>query len=141
MARVILEQVLKEHGIENVSVDSAGVVDCSGCRAHVWARESIRERYGQDLLKNHVAKYVKNMDLEDFDLIITMEQAHKQELQADRMFTLCEIARVPGDVEDLLGSPANAYRLGRDRIEYLIRRGLGRILEELGMGEKEGSGR
>lgn len=136
MAKVILEQVLRECGIANVSVDSAGVLDCSGCRAHDWARESIRERYGQDLLKNHVAKYINNMSLAGFDLIITMEEAHKRHLPADRTFTLSELAGVQGDICDLFGSPPNAYRLGRDRIEELVRKGLGRILNELGADEK-----
>ncbi|MEM0342765.1 MAG: low molecular weight protein arginine phosphatase [Thermoplasmata archaeon] len=136
MAKVILQQVLREHGIEDVLVDSAGVVDCSGCRAHDWARESIKERYGEDLLRTHVAKCIKNMDLAGFDLIITMEEAQKRHLPADRTFTLPELAGVQGDVGDLFGSPPNTYRVGRDRIEELVRKGLGRILSELGIDEK-----
>jgi len=129
MAKVILEQLLAERGITDVIVDSAGVSACTGYPATENAVTVIRERYGTDLLKDHIAKSTDSTDLADFDLILTMEDGHKRLIPSSNVFTLAETAGRKGDVYDPIGGDEDTYRAARDQIEDLIRRGFESILE------------
>ncbi len=110
MAKVILEQKLKEQGqLDRFEIDSAAFHGMSAVRAVKNAREAIKEIYGQDLLANHWAKYVSADLIEQADLILTMTGAIRDECSQGKTWTLNEYAGNFGDIADPYGGNLETY--------------------------------
>jgi protein-tyrosine-phosphatase len=110
MAKVILEQILIKKGLQDkIFVDSAARYHPTAPTATVQARETIRQIYGSDLLAGHKSKSVKDIDLAQYDLILTMEAGHKVGLPPNKTYTLKEFAGLAGDIEDPYHKPLTEY--------------------------------
>jgi len=131
MAKVILEQILVARGLsDQFSVDSAAINDPSLAVAAEEAREVIKEMFSQDLLVSHKSKSINQIDIADYDLILTMRERHKQVLPANRTFTLREYAGFRGDIADPWGSNLDKYRKCRDEIRHYLEIGIERIIDD-----------
>lgn len=74
MAEGLLKKWLKDHGCDDVSVDSAGIATIPGLMASSNAVEVMkRERVD---VSGHRAKVISGRLIEDYDLILCMEQVH-----------------------------------------------------------------
>ncbi len=131
MAKAIFEKILQEINCNDIIVESAGCNACVGWGAAQEAREVIKEKFGEDLLKDHVAKSVDETDLNGYDLIIVMEEWQKKGLPKEKTFTIKEIAGETGNIEDPYGKSIEVYRNVADEIEACLRKGLRNILKFL----------
>ena len=87
MAKVILKESLKTQKLENqVYVDSAGT-SAFETNASTKAKDVIEELYGSDLLSEHKPKSVNELDLDEFNLILTMEERQKSDLPLTKTLT------------------------------------------------------
>ncbi|MDO8490579.1 MAG: HD domain-containing protein [Dehalococcoidia bacterium] len=78
MAKIILEQMLKENGLgRQFEVDSAAYDGADGTSAHVNSIKTILKRYGADLLADHVPKKLTDEMAEKADLIMVMVERMK----------------------------------------------------------------
>jgi protein-tyrosine-phosphatase len=77
MAKVVLENLTMQREIHDIVVDSAAL-ERPGSIADARSRMAIEERYGNDLLKDHVAKPI---DVESLGrLVVVMTKAQKDKL-------------------------------------------------------------
>ena len=89
MAKVILEQMLKEKGLgTQFEVDSAARHRPDGTSAHPNSRETIKELYHDDLLADHVPKGLTTDIVEKADLIMVMEDHMKPGLPVEKVVVL-----------------------------------------------------
>jgi protein-tyrosine phosphatase len=83
----------------------------------------------------HRSRVVTRDLLVPFDLILTMEEGHKEGLQidfpeiADRVFLLSEMSGDVRNVDDPIGAGPEEYRRAAEEIDDLIDRGYTRIVE------------
>ncbi len=133
IAAAYLRRLLREQGVEDWQVDSAGT----------WAlpqqtlrpeTSRIAARLGVEVA-GHMTRVVDQAMLNDHDLILVMESGHKEALQVEfptsreRVFLLSEMLDgVPFDIPDPVLSPGDADVTLRDMCD-VIRRGLPRIRE------------
>ena len=75
-----LRKVLEDIGHANVMIASAGTLGIQGCLADPAARTLALER-GFDI-QTHRSRGITAQDLERADLIVVMEQAHKNRIEA-----------------------------------------------------------
>lgn len=130
MAKVIFEQIIRQRGLESeIFVDSAAKGCPSGSSAHPKAREAIIRLYGKDLLSNHTPKSMFSLNIDDFDLILTMEDNLKQGLPPKKTYTLTEYAGLKGEIDDPWGKPLEDYIQCRDKIKQCLEKIIERILK------------
>lgn len=116
MAKVILEQMLKGKGLERqFEVDSAAYRGPDGTSAHPFARETIKELYGADLLADHVPKKLTDEMAEKADLIIVMEDYMKYRLSAQKVVVL-GIPDPFGPIEEKYGECAQLIQQRFEKI-------------------------
>lgn len=125
MAKAIFEEIIRRRGLEDrFFVDSAAKDFPSGSAAHSRAREAIIKLYGRDLLADHKPKPVSSLNIEDYDLILTMEEEQKEGLPQDKTYTLKEYAGLKGNVPDPWSKPLKEYiRCGneiKDCLEKIV---------------------
>jgi protein-tyrosine-phosphatase len=83
--------------------------------------------------EEHISQNVSNVDLNDFDLILTMERGHKEALLAefpefsDRIFMLSEMINSTFDVADPIGGGVSDYNKTARFLDDLMRRGYPKI--------------
>jgi len=125
MARVLFEALLKAKGGQGEWwVDSAGVWASEGAPATANAQLAMAER-GLDL-SGHRAQPATQALLRRFDLIIVMEQEHKEVLLAENpglagvVYTLRELAGGQGDFEDPVGGSLEVYRAAAAELQSLL---------------------
>jgi len=110
MAKVLMERRLEELRLGDlISVDSAGTFCNPLVRATNRARFAIQHACGMDLLADHHPKDISDIRLNDFDLILTMEERQKIGLPISKTFTIKEYAGARGDVADPEGLPQEGY--------------------------------
>ena len=132
MAKVILEQLLRERGLgSEIAVDSAAKGRPTHSTATDKAKQAIRELYGKDLLTSHKSKSVNEVNLHEFDLILTMMGSHKRGLPAEKTYTLKEYSGLKGHVCDPYGQNVEAYRECRDEIKGCLEQAIDRIINDL----------
>ncbi|MEM3713869.1 MAG: low molecular weight protein arginine phosphatase [Nitrososphaeria archaeon] len=123
MAKVIFEQIVKQRGLEyKFFVDSAAKGFPSGSSANLKAREAIIQLYGRDLLADHKPKSIRELNLNDFDLILTMEEDQKMGLPSGKTYTLKEYAGLEGNISDPYGKSIEDYIKCRDEIKDCLER-------------------
>ncbi len=152
MAEALLRDRLEKLGISGVAVGSAGLAAMEGDPATPEAVRAMRE-VGIDHAGHRSRPWTA--DLLASDLILTMENRHKQALlahfpeAAGRVYTLKEFAGgnpEEGDVEDPLKylydpgrDPLEEYRRTRAELAEAVEAMIPRLLEFLGL--DEGGGR
>lgn len=110
MARVILEQKLKETGqLDKFEVDSAACDGPTYAGASTNAREAIKKLFGQDLLASHKAKKLTPVIVEEAGLILVMGARMKKGLPPEKTWTLREYAGRSGDIADPFGGSLDTY--------------------------------
>ena len=132
MARVLFEALLEAKGGQGEwRVDSAGVWASEGAPATANAQLAMAER-GLDL-SGHRAQPATQALLRRFDLIVVMEQEHKEVLLAENpglagvVFTLRELAGGQGDFEDPVGGSLEVYRAAAAELQSLLEAALPRM--------------
>ena len=129
MAKIILEQMLRERGLENeITVDSAANGIPSNSTATNEARQVIKELYGKDLLANHRSKPKSEINPGDFYLILTMKENYKHGLPVHKTYTLKEYAGLKSYIHDPYNRGIERYRECRDEIKDCLQRAINRII-------------
>lgn len=118
MAEALLKKILKDHGIEDIEVDSAGIAVFSSSGASKHAIEVMKERKID--LSTHRSKQVTKDLIQQANLIFTMTTQHRDRIlhlcpsAADKTFTLKEYANVEDEhaslnISDPFGMPKEYY--------------------------------
>lgn len=134
LGEAILQNILQqEHPDTAWQVESAGTWAINGRSAHPDMQTAAAEANYQ--LAEHRSRNVDAIPLEQFDLILTMEQSHKEALQIEfptvreRIYLLSEMVGIQYDIPDPIGGPLNDYRATVRELERLFKVGLPRIVE------------
>jgi len=132
MAEVIGRQLLATHYPEvEWRVGSAGVRAGNGYPA-TPASATVAGRHGFDLSR-HSSRALTQQIVEECDLLVTMEVAHKRAIlrqfpdAAGRVFVLGELNGRSEDVDDPIGLPLVEYERTYDLLEAWIEASLPRI--------------
>lgn len=117
-------------------IESAGTWASAGRGAHPDMRAAATE-VGLDLAA-HRARNVESLALADYDLILTMEQSHKEAIRIefpairDRVYQLSEMVGVTYDIPDPIGGAAAEYRATIRELDRLLQFALPRIIKLAG---------
>ena len=129
MAEALFSNLLKQRGdLDDWHVSSAGVWALEGNLAAVGVLKAM-ERRGIDL-RGHRARQVTQQMIVEFDLILVMEQEHKDTLQvtfpqhAGKIYLLAEMVGLSHDIRDPIGGSAADYEDTADDLERLFAAGL-----------------
>ena len=121
MAKVILEQKLKERGqLDRFEIDSAAFDVPTYDVANENARAAIKKIYGQDLLASHKSKNITTELTEQADLILAMTGAINNKLPPEKSWTLKEYAGSSGDISDPFGKNLESYLECANQISGLM---------------------
>lgn len=134
LAEALLRRQLTERE-PNLSwtVESAGTWATGDRPAHMQMSRVAGE-VGLDLSR-HRARNVENLALEKYDLILTMEQSHKEALQVEfptirkRVYQLTEMVGMNYDVADPIGGSVDDFRRTLTELQRLITFGLPRMID------------
>lgn len=116
MAQGLLQKILKEKGIENVEVRSAGIAALPSYGIYGVLEKILREENIE--ISNHRPNQITVDIVRDSDLILVMERRHKEAILEmapevkDRVFLLKEFAGETEnlDIPDPIGQPEDVYR-------------------------------
>jgi len=116
MAQGLLQKILKEKGIENVEVRSAGIAALPSYGIYGVLEKILREENIE--ISNHRPSQITVDIVRDSDLILVMERRHKEAILEmapevkDRVFLLKEFAGETEnlDIADPIGQPEDVYR-------------------------------
>lgn len=120
MAAALFNKIAIEKDLD-VRIESAGLFAGVGDQASQNAVTAMKD-YGIDL-SNHRAKNVTAELLKECDLVLTMTASHKMALAeyvGDKVYTLCEFARVGGDIPDPYGGDEKTYKKCADKIYEVL---------------------
>jgi protein-tyrosine phosphatase len=78
MAERVLKSLLESHGIREVEVSSAGLLDMQGASADTIARQILQENGIDD--EGHQSRLVNEEMIAEADLIVTMEERQLQRI-------------------------------------------------------------
>lgn len=128
MAEAILRDRLREGGIRDVRVSSAGTFAPEGKASTSDAVLVMRELELD--VSGHRARLLTASQIHEADLVLTMEEAHKRFIARtvpeamEKVFTLRQFGRHEGegDVDDPIGRDLEFYRLCRDILSSEILR-------------------
>ncbi|MBN2145970.1 MAG: hypothetical protein JW726_01235 [Anaerolineales bacterium] len=121
-------------------IESAGVWALAGSPASTGARVAMQAR-GLDL-SGHVSRPVTHRMLRQFDLILVMEDSHKEALRgefrdlAGRIYLLTEMVGEGDDIRDPIGGRQVDYDDTVRELEDILTRGIVRIEQLTQMGRK-----
>ena len=137
MAEGLMRRKLEREGrADEIRAASAGVDALDGCRATENSIQAMAAR-GIDI-SGHRSRATTDRILQDAALILTMERAHANVLQAlfpahaERVHLLAQMAGLESDVADPVGSPLEDYRRTAQEIENLIELGYHRMMQLIG---------
>lgn len=134
MAEALFKSILDDAGVlSNWRVASAGTWAEDGVPATDLARQVMRER-GLDI-EEHRSQPVSGELLAEFDLVLVMEDRHREFLQrsyplvVDRVRLFSEIAGLETDIDDPITGTVVTYRATVKQMVTLFEQGFDRILE------------
>ena len=129
MAKVILENLLEENNLQDqFYVNSAGIISLGGAPASKMAVEVCRDK-GLNL-STHQSKRLTDSIIQDADIIIVMEQMHKElilkanTVENNKIRLLSEFARDRSmglDIEDPYGGNKDQYEKAYIDIEFCLK--------------------
>ena len=132
MAAALFKEPLGRSGmLERIQVESAGTWAEEGLPATSLARQVMAER-GLDL-SDHRSRRLSGDLLRAFDLILVMEEGHREALPiefpdiADRLHLLANMVDENYSISDPIGGTLESYRALADELADLLQRGLPRI--------------
>ena len=133
IAMGLLQQMLKDKQVEGEwIVESAGTWGLDGDAAAAGSQAVMAGR-GIDI-SQHRARSVDYDLLESFNLILTMENGHKEALCMEfpevskRIYLLSEMAGEKSDITDPYGGPYSGYERAAEDIQAYLENGLDQIL-------------
>jgi len=133
VAEALLRRQLAEHDSATPwIVESAGTWAVGARPAHAQMGK-VAEEAGLDLSR-HRARNVEELALNTYDLILTMEQNHKEALQVEfpqisgRVYQLTEMVGMKYDIADPIGGGLDDFRRTLQELKRLIAFGLPRII-------------
>lgn len=136
MAAAIMRRRIAELGLaDRVQVLSAGVWAEEGLEASRNAVKVLGQRECD--LTGHRSRQVTPALLDQADIVLVMEEAHRRSLfymapqHLGKVFLLAEMAGEYEEVADPYGGPIEEYEQTADLLEKLIDAGLPRILKRL----------
>jgi protein-tyrosine phosphatase len=134
MAEALFKALLSERGEEDEwKIASAGVWAAPGYPATDNARVILEER-GLDI-SAHLSQPTSRDLLGEYHLVLVMENAHKEALQAhypelaDRVVLFRNLAGDDSDFEDPVGGSLDQYRGAADEIQHILTSGFGQIVD------------
>jgi protein-tyrosine-phosphatase len=134
MAEALFREHLEQMGVGDAwRVESAGVWAMVEAPAMALAREVMKER-GLDI-SDHRSQGVSAEFLQEFDLILVMEDMHRRSLQrnypeaADKVYLLTEIADREGNIDDPVYGTKETYLATVEKLEELLKQGFIKILQ------------
>ncbi|MBA7485694.1 Low molecular weight protein-tyrosine-phosphatase Wzb [subsurface metagenome] len=128
--------MLREKGIENVKVSSAGIAALPSFAIYGVLEKVLKE---EDIeISNHKPTRVTPQIVKDADLILVMEKRHKEAILEmtpevkNRVFLLKEFAgeKKNLDIPDPIGQPEEAYRSRLQEIKGYLFKILKKIKED-----------
>jgi protein-tyrosine-phosphatase len=135
MAAAILRALLREHGVQDVEVASAGVAPWDGAPASEGSY-LVSLEHGLDL-SDHRARQLTTDLVADSDLILGMSPHHVERVtrlggegRAHLLGTYAGEARETAEVTDPFGGELAEYRATYDRLHALLEASLPRLLAE-----------
>jgi protein-tyrosine phosphatase len=136
MAAALFKELLRREGLlDQYRLESAGTWAAEGEPATPLARAAVQER-GLDL-DDHRSRRVTGDLLRAFDLVLVMEEGHREALRAefpdlaDRIHLLASMAGEIYDIRDPGGGTLESHRAFADELADLLTRALPRIREAL----------
>ena len=133
IAEGILKELLQKKHLMNINVNSCGIAAYGGSKATPNAITAAKE-LGYNI-ETHRSEPIGNRIIENTDLIICMERAHKLRIEkmfpstAERLFLFSEFVGQTGDIEDPIGKNLYVYRNVARTIEKYTKR-LANVLEK-----------
>ena len=134
MAKALLKSILIDAGVlSNWQVASAGTWAHEGVHATDLARQVMRER-GLDI-EEHRSQSVSGEMLAEFDLVLVMEERHREFLQrtfplvAGRVHLFSEITGREVDIADPVTGTLDTYRTTVEELTEMIQEGYDLILQ------------
>lgn len=134
MAMALFISKLGNSDENNWQVESAGTWARDGIPVSLNSKQILLDNYGIDIA-DHTSRSVERIPLADYDLILVMEQGHKEALQveypqiSERVFLLYEMIGVERDVHDPYGGRLVDYADTADEINQILNEGMTRIKE------------
>ena len=135
MAEMMLENEVKEHNLDNISISSAGLFAQPGNHPDpIIVKYLLNEGIP---MKNHKARQVKKEDIDWADLILVMENSHAQSIEElypearDKVELLGKYisdGQTVDDIADPFGMPLYIYRIAQAQITLAIRSFVERVL-------------
>jgi protein-tyrosine-phosphatase len=122
-----------ENDLLDWRIESAGTWANEGLPASNNSQQTLND-YGIDL-SSHASRSVERISLTDYDLILVMEQGHKEALKveyrniSDRVYLLYEMVGLIRDVHDPYGGRLVDYTETADEINQILTEGLDKIKE------------
>ncbi len=113
-------------------IESAGTWASAGRPAHPDMRIAASE-VGLELT-SHRARNVESLGLADYDLILTMEQSHKEAIRVEfptireRVYQLSEMVGITYDIPDPIGGSLADFRTTVRELDRLLKFALQRIV-------------
>ncbi|KPL72009.1 hypothetical protein ADN00_16070 [Ornatilinea apprima] len=114
-------------------IESAGTWTRPGLLAAPFSVQVMAER-GIDI-SNHTSQSIEDVDLSEFDLILTMESGHKEAIRVEfpetreRVLMLKELVNQKTPIADPVGQPIEVFRQTANEIEQTLHQGLPVILQ------------
>jgi len=110
MAKVIMERkLIAAKKNDKLAIDSGAYTVPTSNKATNEARETIKIKYGRDLLAVHKPKRITQALVGHADIILVMEGWMKAGLPPNKTFTLKEFAGSPGDISDPFRQGLDVY--------------------------------
>ena len=135
MAQALFLQLLQTTHPNEASqwrIESAGTWTEDGKPATMGAQVAI-SKFGLSL-KNHRSAMVSREMMDNFNLVLVMEEGHKEALKiefpqrANRIFLLSEMVGARFEIKDPMGGEPVEYESAAHQIESLLEHGLDKIL-------------
>ncbi|MCL4803064.1 MAG: low molecular weight phosphotyrosine protein phosphatase [Anaerolineae bacterium] len=142
VAAAMLQDRLRKRGLANWTVRSAGTWAIVARGASRYSID-VSRRGGLDI-SNHRARMVDEDQMNQADLVLTMEVGHAEALraefpkQAHKVYMLTEMTGHAYNVPDPYGGPLEGYEQMYDSLGELIDGGLDRIID---LAQKNTNGR
>jgi protein-tyrosine phosphatase len=136
MVTALLRAKIEAAGLdEQIDVRSAGIPGLEGAAASRHAVEALAER-GLDL-STHVACSLTPQDIRQADLILVMEEAHRQRIfhrSPEHLYKVMLFHELVGehtDLPDPYGGEREEYAATLARIDYVLEAGWSRLWESV----------
>lgn len=140
MAMAIFKSKVENDGL-NWRIESAGTWATNGIAASLNSQQ-VLNNFGIDL-SHHASRSVEDILLDEFDIILVMEQGHKEALSveypniSDRIYLIYEMIGFKKDVHDPYGARLVDYAETADEIDQILTEGLLKIKEIALKNEKD----